>query len=85
MYVRKVNRVTGVEPRELRCELLENPISPIRMRLKIIRSLVAFGADRLTLSGLVQHPGIFPAYLLSMYSCRVSYQAFRLVYLPWLP
>lgn len=23
MYVRKVNRVTGVEPRELRCELLK--------------------------------------------------------------
>lgn len=58
MYVRKVNRVVGVEPRELRCELLNNPISPMRMRLKIIRSLVAFGADRLTLSSLVQHPGI---------------------------
>lgn len=55
----------GVEPRELRCELLKNPISPIRMRLKIIRSLVGFGADRLTLSSLVQHP---------------MYQAFRLVH-----
>lgn len=35
------------------------------MRLKIIRSLVGFGADRLTLSSLVQHP---------------MYQAFRLVH-----
>lgn len=33
------------------------------MRLKIIRGLVAFGADRLTLSSLVQHPGLLPTKL----------------------
>lgn len=36
---------------------VKKPISPIRMRLKVIRSLVGFGADRLTLSSLDQHPG----------------------------
>lgn len=59
------------------------------MRLKIIRSLVAFGAGRLTLSSLVQHAGILPACLRWIIGYLLTIdtnQAFRLIiHSSWLP